>query len=100
MKNIVKFIIETESTTEGWNGKFYTNKDGKTTIYIDNKEYDVTEMYEACRKNDGYIYASEIEGLYKELIDELIDLDMDVEMGDATTEEFQEKKQQILNSLN
>lgn len=100
MKNLVKFIIETEATAEGWNGKFYTNKEGKTSIYIDNKEFDVTEMYNACRKADGYVYASEIKNFYMETIDTLIDAALDLDMEDITAEEFAAKKQEVINSLN
>ena len=99
MKSLVKFIIETSKTPESWNRKFYTNKEGKTSIYLDDVQHDVTELYEATRKADGFVYASEITSLYSKSISDLIELEFDLEMEDITNEEFEAKKQEIINAL-
>ena len=100
MKNLVKYILETQKKADSWNGKFYTTKEKVTSIYLDDEKYDVTEMYESTRKEDGYVYASEIADLYTEKSGEIIELEMDLEFEDITNEEFEAKKQEIINTLN
>lgn len=98
MKNLVKYIITESKSTESWNEKFYKNGD-TTSVYIDGIEKDVTELYEATRQPDGYVYASRIVDMYNELISPLIDLEMDLEYEDITQDEFTTKKAEITNSL-
>lgn len=99
MKNLAKFIITKSKNTSSWNEKFYTKNNGTASIYIDGIEKDVTELYEATRQSDGYVYSSRIVDVYNELISPLIDLEMDLEYKDITEEEFISKKAEILKSL-
>jgi len=95
MKNLIKFILQNEETAGNWNGKFYSSN-GVTTIYLDSVQYNVTAFYEECRKPDGYVYSSEIYDEYKKISDPLIELSLDLDMGDITIEQFQLEKTKII----
>ena len=99
MKNLIKYIITESKSTDSWNEKFYTKKDGKTSIYLDNIEKDVTSLYEATRQTDGYVYASRIVDMYDESISPLIDLEMDLTYNDISQEAFDNRRNELLNNL-
>jgi len=99
MKNLIKYIITESKSTDSWNEKFYTKKDGTVSVYLDNVEKDVTSLYEATRQTDGYVYASRIVEMYNESISPLIDLEMDLTDNDISQEAFDDKKNELLNSL-
>ena len=99
MKTLIKYIITESKSTDSWNEKFYTKKDGTVSIYLDDVEKDITSLYEATRQADGYVYASRIVDMYNESISPLIDLEMDLEYEDITKEEFDTEKEKIFNTL-
>jgi hypothetical protein len=60
-EQIATEIVTIESNTSDfqlWNGKFYTEKDGQTSIYINNQKIDFTENYNQLKDEKGFVYVS------------------------------------------
>jgi len=95
-KEIAKEIAEKGTS---WNGKFYTTTNNETSIYIENKKIDVTELYNNIEKTaEGYIPFAKIQEEYDNIIDPIIDLELDLLVGDITEEEFESQKSEIINN--
>ena len=99
MKNLVKYILETETIGNDWNEKFYTTKENETSIYISNEKLNITDMFNDCKKSDGFIYVSEILKVYNECKKQIIEMELPLEFDEITKEQFETKKQEIINKI-